>query len=67
MLRAVLLFLIVVAVLGAVGKWRLPRPPRGPAVEAARKCSVCGAYVVGPRPEPCARADCRFRQPPDAP
>jgi hypothetical protein len=62
MVKAVLLFLIVIAVLGMFGKWRLPkqlpRGPRRPAVEAARKCPVCGAYGVGEARAPCTRPDC---------
>ncbi len=64
MLRAVLLFLVVVLVLGMVGKLRLPKVPprrRRPEVESARKCPDCDAYVIGAPPEPCARADCRYR------
>ena len=63
-IRVVLLFLIVIVVLGMIGKWRLPRLPRrkpGTAVEAARKCSVCGAYAIGAKPAPCARETCPHR------
>jgi hypothetical protein len=64
MIRVVLLFLIVVLVLGMIGKLRLPqtgrRGPR-PAVEATRKCPDCDAYVLGQHPAPCERPDCRYR------
>ena len=29
---------------------RVPRKPRGPAIETARKCPECGAYVLGAGP-----------------
>jgi hypothetical protein len=65
--RVVLLLIAVAIVLAMIGKLRLPRLPRRPAgkaIEPARKCPDCGAYVVGSRPEPCARPDCRFRPEP---
>ena len=67
MIRMVLIFLIVLLVLGMIGKWRLPKVPqrpRGPAIEPARKCPDCAAYVIGRDPEPCARPDCRYRRQP---
>jgi hypothetical protein len=67
MIRIVLVFLVVVLILGWIGKWRLPRVPQrrpGPAVQSARKCPDCDAYVLGSHPEPCARPDCRFRRAP---
>ena len=67
MLRAVVLFLLVTVILGVIGKWRLPGLPKrrpGPAVEVARKCPDCDAYVLGAKPAPCARPDCRFRSVP---
>ena len=63
--RAVMLLVAVVLLLAMIGKWTTPRvPPRrsGPTVELARKCPDCDAYVLGSRPTPCERADCRFRQ-----
>ena len=63
--RAIMLLLAVVLFFALIGKWATPRVPRGrsrPAVESARKCPDCGAYVLGSRPTPCERADCRFRQ-----
>ncbi len=48
-----------------IGKLRAPRVPPGPAkpaVQAARKCPLCDAYVLGTNPSPCARDDCRFRR-----
>ncbi len=62
--RVVLIFLIVMIVLGMIGKWRLPSLPKrrkGTAIEAARKCSVCGAYAIGAHPAPCARETCPHR------
>jgi hypothetical protein len=54
--RLALLVLIVVLVLAVVGKWRrLPRRGSRPAVEAARKCPVCGTYVLAGEPVPCER------------
>jgi hypothetical protein len=64
MVKAALLFLVAMLVLGLFGRWKLPRGPRnkaGTAIEPARKCPDCGAYVVGSRPGPCARADCPMR------
>jgi len=61
--RLALLLLAVILVLGVVkrlGKRRVGRPPAPPPIEAARRCPDCDAYVVGDRPEPCARPDCRF-------
>jgi hypothetical protein len=63
MIQAVLLFLVLIMLLGVGGKW-LRRPPprdRGPAIEAARRCPECRAYVVGATPRPCARDDCPYR------
>ena len=60
--RMALLLLIVVLVLAVLGKWRrleLPRRRSRPAVEAARKCPSCGAYVLASEPVPCER--CRAR------
>ncbi|MSU91323.1 hypothetical protein GE300_17210 [Rhodobacteraceae bacterium 2CG4] len=54
--RAVLLFLIAMAVLAMFGKLRLPRLPgrrRGGKLAAARKCPECGAYTPGKGPCPC--------------
>ena len=53
------------AALAIIGKLRLPQARRdaGPAVQAARKCPDCGAYVVGAgralRHAPTASADAR--------
>ena len=53
--RAVLLFLIAMAVLAMFGKLRLPSLPgmRKPRLPAARKCPECGAYNPGKGPCPC--------------
>jgi len=63
-IKAVLLFLVAMLALGMFGRWKRPRvPPRQPGnwVAPARKCPDCGAYVLGSRPEPCARAECPMR------
>lgn len=62
--RLVLLFLIVMLVLGMIGKWRLPRVSRrktGTAIEPASKCPTCGTYRVGTAPPTCGREDCPTR------
>lgn len=62
MVKAVVLFLLVMLVLGMIGKLRLPRLTRrkpGTAIEPARKCAVCGAFAIGGTP--CARSDCPTR------
>jgi hypothetical protein len=64
--RVLILLLVLALVASRIQRWlrqHLPARPPGPApaVEAARKCPDCGAYVVGSRPEPCARPDCRYR------
>jgi hypothetical protein len=62
--RIVIVALVLLLVATRVRRWlrrHLPARSPGPAVEAARKCPDCGAYVIGSRPEPCARPDCRFR------
>lgn len=64
MIQAVLLFLIFLLALGLVGKWRRPRvPPKasGPAIQSARKCATCDAYLVGAVKAACGRADCPQR------
>lgn len=64
-LKAVMLFLVGVAVLGMFGKWRLPKRRRekpGTAIESARKCGTCGVYRLAVEPDPCARADCPQRR-----
>ena len=63
--RAVILLIAVSLLVAMIGKLRAPRVPPGPAkpaVQAARKCPVCDAYVLGSNPSPCARDDCRFRR-----
>lgn len=63
-IRIILIFLVVMLVLGMIGKWRLPRVPRrkpGTAIEPARKCVACGAYTVGKERAPCTRPDCPAR------
>lgn len=48
--RILLIGLAVVLLLAMVGKLRLPKAPGRRAVEAARKCPGCGAWVVGEGP-----------------
>ncbi len=59
-LKATLLFLLVMLALGAFGKWRAPRLRRRggsvPPAQIARKCPVCDAYAIGATG--CGRADC---------
>jgi hypothetical protein len=45
--KLVLIGLALVLFLAMIGKLRLPKAPEPPAVEKARKCPGCGAYVVG--------------------
>lgn len=61
--KAVTLFLAFILLVGMFGKLMGPRTPRkpGPAIEAARKCPECGAYVIGNDPAPCERGDCPQR------
>ncbi len=63
MVKAVLVFLAVILILGMIGKWRLPSLPRkrGTAVTSARKCPTCGVYAVRDAAKPCGRADCPLR------
>jgi hypothetical protein len=60
MVKAALLFLLAMLVLGLFGRWSRKTPPRD-KVELARKCPDCGAYVLGTTPEPCARPGCPIR------
>lgn len=57
-LKAIVLFLVVMLVLGMFGKLRfgkkrLPPPAARPKVADARKCPRCGAYVLGQGPCSC--------------
>ncbi|WP_459035423.1 hypothetical protein [Roseivivax sp. CAU 1761] len=49
--KIVLLFLVVVAVMGMFGKLRIP----GAGRIGARKCRGCGRYRIGKGPCPCGR------------
>ena len=57
--KLALLLLAALLVVGMIGKWRAPKVDRtrGKPIEAARKCVVCDAYVLGGAAG-CARADC---------
>ena len=57
MSKIALLLLAVVILAGAIAKWRRPDAPKRNAIEPARKCPECGAYVVGPGPCPCLPAN----------
>ncbi|MDE3239843.1 MAG: hypothetical protein KGN33_12855 [Paracoccaceae bacterium] len=53
MVKIVLLFLVVLAVLGMFGRLRL-----GPGKQTRRgvgKCPSCGRYRIGPGPCPCQK------------
>jgi hypothetical protein len=52
--KLALLLLAAVLLAGIVSRWRKPPPSRGNAIESARKCSDCGAYLIGPGPCACA-------------
>jgi len=58
--KATLLFLVAMLALGVFGKLRAPRlrrrGSRDNAVQAASKCSVCDAFVIGTTS--CGRPDC---------
>lgn len=60
-IKVTLLFLVAMMVLGMFGKLRVPKLRRGKpeikAVESAKKCKTCGAYVIGAQPK-CGRSDC---------
>lgn len=45
--RVVLVVAAVVLLLAMIGRRRVPGPPETKAVERARKCPGCGAYIVG--------------------
>lgn len=54
--KLVLLLTAAVIVAGAVGKWRKPGAAGGNAIEPARKCPDCGAYLIGSARCPCSDA-----------
>ena len=55
--RAALLLLLLVLAVRVIGRWRrLAAKPQGGAIEAARKCPGCGAYVLAGETCPCTRA-----------
>lgn len=60
MIRFVLLFLVLMAIIGLFGKWTRGGGARGlqgrkrdRAIESARKCPECGTYLVGDVPCDC--------------
>lgn len=57
-LKALLVLLALLALAGMIARRLGPpaRKTRRPAIEAARKCAACGAYVLAGAP--CARPDC---------
>ena len=52
LLRIVLLFLAFMALMGMIGKLRLPKPPDIRRL-TGRKCPNCGTYRIGSGPCPC--------------
>lgn len=52
--KIALVVLALVILAGALAKWRKPDAAQGKAIEPARKCDDCGAYMIGPGPCPCA-------------
>ncbi len=52
-IKAVVLFLVVIGVLGMFGKWKFPGQAR---LEAA-KCPSCGRYRIGKGPCSCKKVD----------
>jgi hypothetical protein len=57
--RVVLLLVAVALLMAMLGKLRLPKRPERPAVQSARKCPDCGAYVVAG--QPCTSPECPSR------
>jgi hypothetical protein len=53
LVRAVLLFLIVIAALAFFGRLRLPGPRKPQGRLNARKCPKCGTYRIGKGPCSC--------------
>ncbi len=61
--RVVLVLVAVALFLAIIGKLRLPQVPQRPkdkAVESARKCPGCGAYVLAD--QPCTSPGCRSHE-----
>ena len=56
LLRVVLLFLVLMALLGMFGKMRLPKPPDIRRLNG-RKCPKCGTYRIGSGPCPCGEGN----------
>jgi hypothetical protein len=52
--KIVTLFLVVIAVLGMFGKFRLPKVPRFGTKKVAT-CNTCGAYKIGKGPCACEK------------
>ncbi len=54
-IKAVLLFLVVIGLLGMTGRFTRSKPQdrRGPEIQSARKCPKCGTYLVGSSPCVC--------------
>jgi hypothetical protein len=52
--RAALILLLALVALRLLGRWRRLAPrAKGGAIEAARKCPACGAYVLAGQTCPC--------------
>jgi hypothetical protein len=57
MIKGVLLFLVLMALIGVLGKLRRPAVGRRAAehpIEPARKCPRCGTYLIGDSDCPCS-------------
>lgn len=52
--KIALLAVALLILAGALAKWRKTDAEPDKAIEPARKCPDCGAYVIGPGPCPCA-------------
>jgi hypothetical protein len=57
MIKGALLFLVLMALIGMLGKLRKPVAGRGKpadkAIVPARKCPRCGTYLIGEADCPC--------------
>lgn len=55
-LKAVSLFLVFILVLGMFGKLSLLKPSfKKPQLKKAKKCSSCGAFLIGNGPCACGK------------
>jgi len=47
-LKIVVIFLLVMMLIGMIGKWRNPTPKS--SGKRARKCKTCGSFIIGNGP-----------------